>query len=296
MRWSREEHRAKSIFYWVATAVLIAALVGMFMNFISWKDAIGLIKKQIPTQYGPHALYEGGGMNNLHYTPRWQGPLRGEVSLASDSDFNLRTFRILYNTNQWKENLSGHFEGTIKGFSGLDFFLEKKSNYLFYGEKDVKNRETIKHVQMWVYLLNKGEKTYKKVYKGQVVVDYSITKEIINKYKNQIDPDKTMKPEDIAWLCTFTHDSLHEYIVGFFERSEVMKLYSNPNHYAYRLNQIIVSQVKWKKVYEKVWTKWYKNAVIGIVYKIDNKTYLRTVKRGWFYSCHGGNITFSFWR
>ena len=174
--------------------------------------------------------------------------------------------------------------------------MEKKSDSLFYGEKDVKNRESTKHVQMWVYLLSKGEKTYKKIYKGQIVVDYPITKDIINKYKNQIDPDKTMKPEDIAWLCTFTHDSLHKYIIGFFERSEVMKLYSNPNHYAYRLNQIIVSQVKWKKVYEKVWTKRYKNAIIGIIYKIDGKTYLRVVKGGYFYNCHGGKIMFSFWK
>ena len=272
MRWGSEKNKAQAIFYWIATAVLILVIIGMSVDFISWRNAIGMIKKQIPTQYSPHALYEGGGMDNLHYTPLWQGKLKGRVYLSMDEDMNSLG--------------DGSFDGVIKGLSGVDFPL-KYNKICWYGEGEFKNKTTTKNIQMWVYLLSKGEKTYKQVYKGQVTVDYPITEKIVNKYKSQIDPDKTMKPEDVAWLCTFTHDSLHKYIEG----SEGVKPY-----YAYRLDQIISSQVKWKKVYEKVWTKFRKNACIGIIYKVDKKTYIRVAYNAWRISCHNGGYIFSFWK
>ena len=47
MNWKIEEHRAKTIFYWIATIVLILVIVGMISGYIDWKTAIGTIKKGI---------------------------------------------------------------------------------------------------------------------------------------------------------------------------------------------------------------------------------------------------------
>ena len=45
--WQREEHKAKTIFYWLAIVVLILAIIGMISGYIDWKTAIGIIKKGI---------------------------------------------------------------------------------------------------------------------------------------------------------------------------------------------------------------------------------------------------------
>jgi len=290
MNWIKQQNKAKTIFYWIATIILIVALVGMITDFINWKDAIGLIKKDIPVS-GPNATYIGGG---ARYTPfRWAGPLRGRVYLTFDED--METPRK--ETVEYNESGYGSFVGVLKGFSGVDFALQKISDFpTYYGKTTIKRGSDTKNLEMWVYVLNRGKKTYKTVSTGQVPVDYPITRQIIQKYKKQIDTDNNMTEKNIDWLCTFTHNSLHNYILSFFKSNKTNQLFVSPNIYAYRLDQEISSQVKWKKTYKQVWTGERKGACIGVIYKIDNKTYVRVIYNAYWIHCHGGGYIWSAWK
>ena len=47
MNWNTEEHKVKTIFYWLAIVVLVLVIVGMISGYIDWKTAIGTIKRGI---------------------------------------------------------------------------------------------------------------------------------------------------------------------------------------------------------------------------------------------------------
>jgi len=287
MNWIKQKNKATAVFYYIATILLIVALVGMITDFINWKDAIGLIKKDIPVS-GPNAVYIAGGSR---YTPfRWAGPLRGRVYLTFDEDMKTPSLQTL---GENRATGYGTFDGILRGFSGVNLIFQKTSDFpSYYGETTIKNTNDTKDLKMWVYLLDRGEKTYKTVSTGQVPTDYPITREIVAKYKNRIAFNNDMTKENVEWLCTFSHDSLHDYIVSFFKNGKTNQLFLSPNIYAYRLDQEISSQVKWKKTYKQVWTGERKGACIGAIYKIDDKTYVRVIYNAMYLACgqNGGYI------
>lgn len=299
MKWGREEHKAKSVFYWVATLVLIVALVSMFLgiDYISWKDAVGLIKKNMPIN-GPGSI----SIQTANYSPfDWQGPLRGRVYLFSDEDLNVLTRKSAW-TDGKSYVMDGSFDGLIKGISGIDLPLVRISSegnplFISYGKKTITNKTGNHSFEIWTYLLQKGNKVYRKVFDGYDAVDYKITSQIINTYKGQIDPEGAMTAGDVVWLATFSHDSLHKYIISFFEQNKVPELFTKPNIYAYRLDQEISSKVKWIKKYKTEWTGERKGACVGIIYKVDGKTYVRVVYNAWWIGCGGGGgYVFNFWK
>ena len=295
MKWDTEEHKVKTIFYVVATLILIVALVGMLTDFISWKDAVGLIKKNVPTN-GVGSI----AIQNVDYSPlSWRGPLKGRIYLFADQDLNVDTRTVRWNEKEVA--MDGTLDGAIPSLSGVDLPLKRISSannplVVSYGKGTIENSKGEHSFEIWVYLLDKGEKVYKKVFTGYKAVDYPITPAIVNTYRNRIDPDRTITQKDIDWLCTFTHDSLHKYILSFFENSKVPELFQKPNVYAYRLDQEISSKVQWKKTYKNVWTNERKGACVGIIYKLDEKTYVRVVYNAWYIGCKGGGYIFNFWR
>lgn len=289
--WERKKNKAQTVFYWAATVLIIAALVAMLFDFISWKEAIGLIRRNIPTQYGPVVLYDGGGgASGPHTLFNWKGP-RGRVYLSMNKDL------VPHSYTKDGEEIWGDFDGVIKGFSGINLDLRKVSDFPeYFGEGTFKNRTTQKHVKVWVYLLDKGKPVYKKVFVGNKPVDYRITPHIISLYKEQIDWDNDMTQGDKDFLCSFTHDSLHQFVIGFFQRGEVPKLFTKPNVYAYRLDQIVSGKVKFEKVYKEVLTNEREGACIGIIWNIDKKVYVRVVYGAWFVGCHDSGYVWSFWK
>ena len=310
MRWNREEHKAKAVFYWIATAVLIIAIVCSILgiNYISWKDAVGLIKQNLPTN-ARYLLHDGG--EGAHYSPfRWRGNLHGALWIFSDEKLNIKQRKVDWNRDGNYVNSIGRLTLSMKGYSIPDVNLNslsdlsfnKISTTAFKAVKYVDSSGLVKYkkvphsLDIYLLLINKGEKEFKKVPDGWIVVDYPVTDKIIKKYKNQIDPDGTMTSKDITWLKTFTHDSLHSYIVSFFESGKVPELSLAPNSYAYRLEQIISGKVKWIRKYKTVWTKKRKGATIGILYKFAGKTYIRILHNAYRISCGRGSYIWNFWR
>jgi len=154
-----------------------------------------------------------------------------------------------------------------------------------------------KEIEGYVAYVEIGEKIYKTVDKGQQLVDYPITQEIIDKNKNNLFYDNE-SPEQIAeytkFLLTFTHDSLHNFVIGLFNKNS-RDILIIPNIYAYRLYQVIDSEVKWKKIYKQVWTGQRKGKLL-LVYDTGGQ-----MKIKWFYNpqwigCGGGGYQFSDWR
>jgi len=290
MGWNREEHKAKAIFYWIATIVLVFVLIGMTVDFINWKEAISMIKEQMPTD-AQYQLYNDGGRNNSSYIKsafRWRGDLRGRVYLFSNEDMEFVDRNVRWNDEPM--TISGDFIGSLNKMSGLYFPLEKLEAH-----KILKNQTGEHKFDIWFYPLSKGVKVYETVYKGQVAVDYKIDDTIINKYKTALERNYKITDSDIAWLKTFTHDELHEYVISFYKEGKVYLLNQKPANFASILDEKIFSQVRYEKVYEEQWTGWRKNADLGIIYKIDGKTYLLVVKDAWYIGCKGGGYVWSFW-
>ena len=274
----------------VLSVAVIIIIIAMLMDFINYKEAAGLIKSKVPTS-GPNAVYMAGGSRYVPF--RWAGPLKGRIYLTFDENMKTPHKEVVGYPNVMGY---GNFDGVLKGVSGVNFVLQKKSDFpTYYGETTVKRKDEKVDLKMWVYLLSTGKKTYKKVYQGQVPVDYPITRQIVAKYKNQIDTDRNMTEKDVEWLCSFTHDSLQNYVVSFFENNKTAELFTAPNIYAYRLEQIISSQIKWEKTYKMVWTGERKGACIGVIYKIDDETYVRVIYNAYWIHCHGGGFIWTFW-
>ena len=280
----------------VAVIILIAVIIiGMSFDFISWKQAMGAIKRELPQGA---MIADGGG--SMNYSPfRWRGKLYGRVYLFADEDLNVESRNIKWTDGKFY-NMDGSLDGTIKGISGVDIPLEMTSQpdnplVISHGKTIIKNKDGEHSFEIWTYLLNKGGKQYRTVFNGYEEVDYPITTALISSYRRQIDPNNTIKPEDITWLTTFTHDSLHKYIMNLFTSQESYKAFESPNVYALRLDQIILNKVREKKVYKKEWTGERKGAVIGIIYKLDGKTYVQVHYNAWYIGCKGGGFTWSFW-
>jgi len=287
-RWEEENNKFQSIFYLAATVLIVVAMIGMLFNFISYKDAIGLIKRQLPTNYS--RILGGGGMQDVHYRVNWQGNLKGRIYLSMSEDMTPQP----YYDRDAKTTIAGFLDGKIP-MSGITLNLKQISDFpVFYGEKTLKNSTTQKHLQVWVYLLSKGEKEYKTKFVGYVPVDYKITTAIVNANRPQIDPERKMTNKDVMWLTTFTHDSLHQFILSFFKEGKTPELFIGRNIYAYRLDQEINQNVRFKKLFKRYWTG-KRTACIGIIYKINQKTYVKVVYNASRIKCHDGGYVFDFW-
>jgi len=293
MKWGNEKNKAQTIFYYLGTVVLILVIFFMLVDYISWRDAIGMIKKNLPSDASV-ILQEGN--SSVKWNPlRWRGPLRGRVYLFSNESLTTESRDVNWNGENLKD-VAGFLDGSVRGISGVDIPLFQKSEIRYDGEKILQNASGSHSFHISVYLLDTGEKVYRDVFRGYEAVDYPITPSIITAYRESIDQERDMTEEDVKWLCTFTHDSLHDFVLSFFRKNEVPKLFQKPNIYAYRLDQKISSQVEWKKKYEKVWTGERKGACIGIIYRVDGKVYVRVVYDAWWLGCKGGGYIFNFWK
>jgi hypothetical protein len=141
------------------TILVIIVIIGMLTDYISWKDAMGAIKKNLPSN-AYVILQEGGG--NTNYRPfNWAGSLKGRVDLFTDEDFNVQTRHIKW-TDDKNYVADGMFDGKIKGISGADFTLKQINNDpdfpISYGKTTLKNATGTHTLEMWVYLLTKDTK------------------------------------------------------------------------------------------------------------------------------------------
>ncbi len=277
MKWGSEKDKAQTVFYYLAAIVLVLVILGMLTDFISWKSAVGMIKRNLPTN---------GAYNGMEYKFNWlwfTKPVRFHIYLSSDEDLNLHTY---YDT-QYKKKVEGLVDGVLPGVGGFEAPITQNEF-----ETQASSAKGMWQIKGNIYLLNKGKKVYKKVFVGYAPVDYPITPNIINTYKQSIDPDNDMTQDVIEWLCTFSHDSLHQYIVKMFETGKQQELFQKPGIYAYRLDSVIASQVKWKKEYKKIFTG-KRTALLGIVYTIDNQTYFDFIRGAYRISCHNGGYVWS---
>ena len=282
----RQLNKVKTVFYILATVVLILVIVGMLTDFISYKNAIGYIKHNLPQN--AKILQEGGGTG---YHPfRWRGDLTGRIYLSMTEDMTPHSY-----TNSDRKQVYGFLDGKIPS-SGVTIDLQKVSDFPeFYGEGTVKSLNETHHIKIWVYLLKKGNKIYKRKFVGYQAVDYPITQAIIKRYLPTINTENDITQKDIDWLCTFTHDSLHKFVISFFKKREVPKLFTKPYIYAYRLDSIISSQNKFERIYKTYWTG-KRTAALGIIYNEDGNTYVRVVYNAWYIGCHDGGYIFDFWK
>ena len=154
----------------VIIVLVIFVLVGMATDFISWKTAMGAIKKRVPTNgIGSIAL------ENVSWNPlTWRGSLRGRVYLFSDEDLNVQTRSTTWNGNHII--MDGSLDGKIKELSGIDIPLKRISEpdnplIISYGKTQVINNSGSHNFEIWVYLLEKGHKKYIKKFKGYKAVD-----------------------------------------------------------------------------------------------------------------------------
>jgi len=262
----------------VMSVLAVIVIILMLFNVIGWKTGLGAIKKQMSI----NGTYNG--LDDYKYNWLWfTQPVKFHIYLSGDEDMNLRT----YYDRQFGKNVQGFIDGVLPKVGGFTVPIidNKFDGYC----SNIKGKW---HITGQIYLLDKGSPQYRKVFVGYKTVDYPVTKEIINKYRKSIDPDKTMTENDYVFLEKFTHDSLHDYIVSFFERGETYKLFLKPNIYAYRLDQIISGQVKRVKDY-KIEKTGYRSAKIGIVYKIDNISHFTFITGAWRIQCHDGGWVWS---
>jgi len=209
----------------------------------------------------------------------WNGNIKGKITVkASEAGKIEQPMKISYWLVQDKDStisdgyVSNGFTVTRKRQEG-DYRWQRIEGYVAYVEI--------------------GEKIYRKVYKGQQPVDYPITQEIIERIKT-ISFMKAKTPEEIAeytkFLLTFTHDSLHNFIIDLFNKNP-RDAFIIPNVYAYRLYQVIDSEIKWENVYEQEWTGQRKGKLL-FVYSVDGNMKIKWFYNPVWYGCGGGDIPF----
>jgi len=272
--------KSSEIKNWLTIVICVLIIIGFLADFVSWRQALNVIKKEIPTSGIGYTFIKGFG-----YIPFiWNGNIKGKITIKSSyEDAKIeQPMKISY----W---LVQDGDSTISdGYIDRGFLVTRKR-----AEGDYRWEE----IEGYVAYVEIGEKIYRTVDKGQQLVDYPITQEIIDKNKNNLFYDNE-SPEQIVeytkFLLTFTHDSLHNFVIGFFNKNS-RDIFIIPNIYAYRLYQVVDSEVKWKKIYEQVWTGQRKGKLL-LVYDTGGQ-----MKIKWFYNpqwigCGGGGYQFSDWR
>ncbi len=146
MKWDKEKSKAQAIFYWIATIVLILVVIGMLTDFISWKTAIGMIKKQMPTN-GAYNELENYKFNWLWFTH----PAQFHIYIASDENLNIKPYYSRY----YGKTVQGRVDGVLPGVGGFNAPL---INNRF--ETDVKSIKGVWHLKGQIYVLDKGKKIY----------------------------------------------------------------------------------------------------------------------------------------
>ena len=272
--------KSSEIKNWLVIIICVLIIIGFLADFVSWRQALNIIKKEMPTSGIGYTFIKGFG-----YIPFiWNGNIKGKITIKSSyEDAKIeQPMKISY----W---LVQDGDSTISdGYIDRGFLVTRKRE-----EGDYRWEE----IEGYVAYVEIGEKIYRTVDKGQQLVDYPVTQEIIDKNKNNLFYDNE-SPEQIAeytkFLLTFTHDSLHNFVIGFFNKNS-RDIFIIPNIYAYRLYQVVNSEVKWKKIYEQVWTGQRKGKLL-LVYDTGGQ-----MKIKWFYNpqwigCGGGGYQFSDWR
>jgi len=272
--------KSSEIKNWLVIIICVLIIIGFLTDFVNWRQALNIIKKEMPTSGIGYTFIKGFG-----YIPFiWNGNIKGKITIKSSyEDAKIeQPMKISY----W---LVQDGDSTISdGYIDRGFLVTRKRE-----EGDYRWEE----IEGYVAYVEIGEKIYRTVDKGQQLVDYPVTQEIIDKNKNNLFYDNE-SPEQIAeytkFLLTFTHDSLHNFVIGFFNKNS-RDIFIIPNIYAYRLYQVVDSEVKWKKIYEQVWTGQRKGKLL-LVYDTGGQ-----MKIKWFYNpqwigCGGGGYQFSDWR
>lgn len=283
MKWGGEGVLTKKqiISLLIVIVILIPSVI-ILCDFLGWKNAVTTIRQNIPTE-GTYVPYKW--INGLGYVPLvWNGNIQAIIKLKANSDESLvKPYKISYWLKQDGDT------AISDGYVDNDFIAVRSRP-----ENDY-NWQTI---ECYVAYVEIGEKIYTQKYVGDRAVDYPITREIINQYKDYVFADVS-DPAEIEettkFLLTFTHDSLNQFILNFFPNN-VHQLFVSPNIYAYRLNEVISGQVKWEKVYEKVWTGQCKGKLL-LVYSVDGNVKIKWFKDPYFSSgCSGSVWVFRDWR
>ena len=263
----------------VLSIAIVIIIVFMLVDFISWRTALDIIKKEMPT-----SGIGGKWIKGFGYVPFvWNGNIKGKITVKSSYEEAKieQPMKISY----W---LVQDGDSTISdGFVDRGFLVTRKRT-----EGDYRWEE----IEGYVAYVEIGEKIYKTVYKGEQPIDYSITQEIIDQNKNNIfyDADQSKIIEYTKFLLTFTHDSLHQFVIDLFNKNS-REVFIIPNVYAYRLDQIISGQIKYEKIYEQQWAGQRKGKLL-FIYSTGGQ-----MKIKWFYNptwigCNGGGYQFSDWR
>jgi len=264
----------------VSSIAIIIVIVFMLVDFINWRAALTIIKENMPTSGTGYTFVKGFG-----YVPLvWNGNIKGKITVKSSyEDAKIeQPMKISY----W---LIQDGDSTISdGFVDRGFLVTRKR-----AEGDYRWEE----IEGYVAYVEIGDKIYRTAYRGQQPVDYPITQEIIDKNKNNLFyNDET--PEQIAeytkFLLTFTHDSLHQFIVNLFNKNP-RDAFIIPNVYAYRLYQVINSEVKWEKIYEQVWTGQRKGKLL-FIYTTGGQMKIKWFHNPIWIGCNGGGYQFSDWK
>jgi hypothetical protein len=214
MNWNREEHKARTVFYYLGVVVLCLVIVFMMVDFINWREAISMIKQQIPIE-AQYQLHDGGGGNPSYNPLKWRGDLTGEMWFFSDKDFNIQTRKI-----DWRAD-GNHIESI-----GRTTFHLPNSTAIIELPKDMEIHTTFftsHKVNIFSHTYTRTEHTFD------------------------------------AWF----------YILDKGELTQQENLQS---------------------------TIYRKNSILGIIYKIDDKTYIQIHKNAWWRRCKGGGFVWSFWR
>lgn len=267
----------KVIFRNVLMFIICLLIIGTVVDFVNYRLTLDTIKKEMPTSGIGYTFIKGFG-----YIPLvWNGNIKGKITvkaLYEDAKIE-QPMKISY----W---LVQDGDSTISdGFVDRGFLATRKRE-----EGDYRWEE----IEGYVAYVEIGDKIYRTVDKGQRLVDYSITQEMVDKNKNNLFYNNE-SPEQITeytkFLLGFTHDSLHNFVIDLFNNN-IHSAFTIPNVYAYRLYQVIDSEVKWEKIYEQQWTGQRKGKLL-LIYTTGGQ-----MKIKWFYNptwigCNGGGYSFS---
>jgi hypothetical protein len=266
--------RKSQIIALVVIIVMLIPSVIILCDFLNWKNATNVLKENIPTA-GTSVPYKW--INGFGYVPLVSfGNIQAIIKIKANSNESIVQ---PYQINYWLK-LDGD-AAFSDGFVNNDFIAthpRPEGNYNW------------QQIECYVAYVEIGEKIYTQKYVGEKAVDYPITREIVNQYKDYIfaDVSDPAKIEEYTnFLLTFTHDSLNVFINSFYP-SKVQQLSSAPNIYAYRLNEFTSGRVKFEKVYEKVWTGQCRGKLL-LVYSVDGNMKFKWFKDPYFISTCGGS-------
>jgi len=264
----------------VLTIVIVLIIVSMLVDFMSWREAINIIKREMPTS----GFTGGKWLQGFGYVPfAWRGSLNAILFLRGTED-NLTT-----DGEVWCKLENTKFIVQLKDGWG-EYHITRTTiqdpHDPNYGQPDYRFQD----FTIFVKVLDKGEKVYVDKYVGQKEVDYPITKEIVEKNKWTLENDTQMPlTSDIEdWLCSFTKFSLHQYVVGIFERGEMIK---GKDWFPYYLDNLLGP--KFENVYITEWNKTFKNVQLLVVYETEKEVYPLIWKTtAGYVGCGGGTWVF----